>query len=327
LKFQYRLDIIKIDLSNPYMMIQKDMKNILEERLKKLNKLRPISKTLLLQLKERFGVEMTYNSNAIEGNTLTLKETYWVIQQGITVKGKSLKDHLEAKNHKEALDFLYEMIEHNKNFTFSEHLVKELHSLIIQDIDKGIAGQYRNVDVFIAGTEHVPPSSIEVPFKMRELIDWAKKNYRKMYIVEFAAMFHHKFVHIHPFKDGNGRTGRLLMNIFLMQYGFPIAIIQKNDRQKYYRVLEMADNGNYKPLALFVTQAVLRSLNIYLDVLTPSKEKENLISLARATKFCSYSQAYLGKLAKDGKLEAIKIKRNWMTTKEAVERYAKGQKA
>jgi Fic family protein len=309
------------------MMIQKDMKNILEERLKKLNKLRPISKTLLLQLKERFGVEMTYNSNAIEGNTLTLKETYWVIQQGITVKGKSLKDHLEAKNHKEALDFLYEMIEHNKNFTFSEHLVKELHSLIIQDIDKGIAGQYRNVDVFIAGTEHVPPSSIEVPFKMRELIDWAKKNYRKMYIVEFAAMFHHKFVHIHPFKDGNGRTGRLLMNIFLMQYGFPIAIIQKNDRQKYYRVLEMADNGNYKPLALFVTQAVLRSLNIYLDVLTPSKEKENLISLARATKFCSYSQAYLGKLAKDGKLEAIKIKRNWMTTKEAVERYAKGQKA
>lgn len=327
MKFQYRLDIIKIDLSNPYMMIQKDMKNILEERLKKLNKLRPISKTLLLQLKERFGVEMTYNSNAIEGNTLTLKETYWVIQQGITVKGKSLKDHLEAKNHKEALDFLYEMIEHNKNFTFSEHLVKELHSLIIQDIDKGIAGQYRNVDVFIAGTEHVPPSSIEVPFKMRELIDWAKKNYRKMYIVEFAAMFHHKFVHIHPFKDGNGRTGRLLMNIFLMQYGFPIAIIQKNDRQKYYRVLEMADNGNYKPLALFVTQAVLRSLNIYLDVLTPSKEKENLISLARATKFCSYSQAYLGKLAKDGKLEAIKIKRNWMTTKEAVERYAKGQKA
>ena len=163
------------------MMIQKDMKNILEERLKKLNKLRPISKTLLLQLKERFGVEMTYNSNAIEGNTLTLKETYWVIQQGITVKGKSLKDHLEAKNHKEALDFLYEMIEHNKNFTFSEHLVKELHSLIIQDIDKGIAGQYRNVDVFIAGTEHVPPSSIEVPFKMRELIDGKEKLQKNVY--------------------------------------------------------------------------------------------------------------------------------------------------
>lgn len=308
------------------MLIIETIKKTLEERLKSLNKLRPISKTLLLKLKERFEVEMTYNSNAIEGNTLTLKETYWVIQQGITVKGKSLKDHLEAKNHKEALDYLYEIIDNGKNFTFSEHLVKELHSLMIQDIDKNIAGKYRNVDVFIAGTEHIPPKSIEVPLKMQELIDWAKKNYKKMYIVEFAAIFHHKFVHIHPFQDGNGRTGRLLMNIFIMQYGFPIAIIQKNDRQKYYRVLEMADNGNYKPLVLFVAQAVLRSLNIYLDVLTPSKNKENFISLAKATKYCSYSQAYLGKLAKEGKLEAIKIKRNWMTTKEAVGKYVKTHK-
>ncbi len=303
------------------MLLRENLKQILEEKLKKLNKLRPISKTLLLKLKERFEVEMTYNSNAIEGNTLTLKETYWVIQQGITVKGKSLKEHLEAKNHKEALDFLYEMIEHGKNFTFSEHLIKELHSLIIQDIDKNIAGRYRNIDVFIAGTEHVPPSALEVQFKMRELVSWAQKNYKKMYITEFAAIFHHKFVNIHPFQDGNGRTGRILMNIFLMQYGFPLAIIQKNDRQKYYRVLEMADNGNYKPLVLFVAQDVLRSLNIYLDVLTPSKEKANLISLAEATRYCSYSQAYLGKLAKEGKLEAIKVRRNWMTTKEAIKNY------
>lgn len=316
----------EIDPIQPYMFIDENLKNLLEERLKSLNKLRPISKTLLLKLKERFDVEMTYNSNAIEGNALTLKETYWVIQHGITVKGKPLKDHLEAKNHKEALDFLYEMIEHNSNFTFSEHLVKELHSLIIQDIDKNIAGRYRNVDVFITGTEHRPPTAIEVPFKMRELINWAKKNYKKMYIVEFAAIFHHKFVHIHPFQDGNGRTGRLLMNIFLMRYGFPLAIIQKNDRKKYYRVLEMADNENYKSLVLFVAQAVLRSLNIYLDVLTPSKDKENFISLAEATKFCPYSQAYLGKLAKEGKLEAIKIKRNWMTTKEAVKKYVKDHK-
>lgn len=309
------------------MFIQEILKKTLEERLKKLNKLRPISKTLLLKLKERFEVEMTYNSNAIEGNTLTLKETYWVIQHGITVKGKSLKDHLEAKNHKEALDYLYGMIEHNKKFTFSEHLIKELHSLMIQNIDKNIAGQYRNIDVFIAGAEHTPPRATEIPFKMRDFVNWAQKNYKKMYIVDFAAIFHHKFVHIHPFQDGNGRTGRLLMNIFLMQYGFPLAIIQKNDRQKYYRVLEMADNGNFKPLVLFVAQAVLRSLNIYLDVLTPSKDKENFISLAEATKYCSYSQAYLGKLAKEGKLEAIKIKRNWMTTKEAVEQYVKGHKS
>lgn len=303
------------------MLLASNRKNLLEEKLKKLNKLRPISPTLLLKLKEHFEVEMAYNSNAIEGNRLTLKETYWVIQQGVTVKGKSLKDHLEAKNHKEALDYLYELIEHGSTHTISEHLIKSLHSLIIQDIDRSIAGQYRKVDVFITGTEHVPPSALEVPYKMQELIAWAQKSHKKMYVVDFAALFHHKFVHIHPFQDGNGRVGRLLMNIFLMQHGFPLTIIQNNDRQKYYRVLSRADGGNGKPLSMFVAQAILRSLNIYLDVLTPSRGKENFMSLAEATKYGPYSQAYLGKLAKEGKLEAIKLKRNWVTTKEAIQRY------
>ncbi len=305
------------------MIINEKTKQLLEERLKQLNKLRPVSTTLLLKLKERFEIEMTYHSNAIEGNTLTLKETYWVIQQGITVKGKSLKDHLEAKNHKEALNYLYDLVVHGSSNTISEHLIRSLHSLVIQDIDRNIAGRYRKVDVFITGTDHVPPSALEVPHKMQALITWARKNYSKMYVVDFAAELHHKFVHIHPFQDGNGRVGRLLMNVFLMQHGFPLVIIQKNDRQKYYRVLSEADHENYKPLAGFIAQAVLKSLNIYLDVLTPSKEKENWITLAKAKKYGSYSQAYLGKLAKEGKLEAIKPKRNWLTTKEAVERYSK----
>ncbi len=321
------LDILINAPIQPTMLLPQKQLETLEERLKQLNKLRPISSALLLKLKERFEVEMTYNSNAIEGNTLTLKETYWVIQQGITVKGKSLKDHLEAKNHHEALSYLYEMVEHGSSQTISEHMIKSLHALVLQNIDQNIAGRYRNVDVFITGTDHTPPSGIEVPHKMEELIQWARKNHRKLNVIEFAAIFHHRFVHIHPFQDGNGRVGRLLMNIFLMQYGFPLTIIQKNDRQKYYRVLAAADSGNYKPLVLFVAQAVLRSLKIYLDVLTPSKEKENLISLAEATKYCTYSQAYLGKLAKEGKLEAIKIKRNWMTTKEAIQKYVKQSKA
>ena len=303
------------------MLLTQNLRLILEDKLKKLNKLRPLSPSLLRKLKERFEIEMTFNSNAIEGNTLTLKETYWVIRQGITVKGKPLKDHLEAKNHQEALDYLYGLIGHGKSHTVSAHLIKNLHSLVIQDINRSIAGKYRDVDVFITGTDHKPPSALEVPYKMRELVLWAGANCRKMHIVEFAAVFHHKFVHIHPFQDGNGRVGRLLMNIFLMQYGFPLTIIQKNDRQKYYRVLAMADNGNYKPLVTFVAQNILRSLNIYLDVLTPAKEKENFISLAEAARFYTYSQAYLGKLAKEGKLEAIKMERNWVTTKEAVLRY------
>lgn len=305
------------------MLLAANIQDNLEKKLVELNRLRPISSTLMGKLRERFEVEMTYNSNGIEGNTLTLKETYWVIQQGITVKGKSLKDHLEAQNHKEALDYLYELVEHGTRQTISEHLIKSLHSLVIQDIDKNIAGQYRKVDVFITGTDHKPPSAIDVPLQMKKLIDWAKNNYKKMNVVEFSAMFHHKFVHIHPFQDGNGRVGRLLMNIFLMQHGFPLTIIQKNDRLKYYRVLAAADNNNYRPLILFIAQAILRSLTIYLDVLSPSKEKQHLISLAEATQYCTYSQAYLGKLAKEGKLDAVKVQRNWMTTKQAVQQYVK----
>jgi len=302
-------------------MLQKDLAQLLELKLKELNKFRPISGDLLDKLKERFEIEMTYNSNAIEGNTLTLKETFWVIQQGITVKGKPLKDHLEAKNHKEALDYLYELVDHNITNTISDTLIKNLHQLIIQDIDKNIAGRYRDVDVFITGTDHKPPSALEVPHKMSELISWARKNYGKMNIVEFSAIFHHKFVHIHPFRDGNGRVGRLLMNIFLMKYGFPIAIILNNDRKKYYRVLAEADHSNYAPLVNFVGQAVLRSLNIYLDTLTPVSKKEKYISLAEAARDFSYSAAYLGKLAKEGKIDAHKEGRNWVTTKEAIKKY------
>jgi len=308
------------------MLIDQNLQKLLEEKLKKLNKLRPISSTLVQKLREKFEIEMTYNSNAIEGNTLTLKETYWVIQQGITVKGKPLKDHLEAKNHKEALDFLYDLIDEKAKHTISEHLIKTLHSLIIQDIDKNIAGTYRDKDVFITGTDHNPPSALDVPIKMQEFINWAKNNHSKLNIVEFSAIIHHKFVHIHPFEDGNGRTGRLLMNVFLMQYGFPLVIIQKNDRQKYYRVLAKADLGDYKPLVRFIAQAVLRSLNIYLDTLTPAKEKDKWISLAEATKYCSYSQAYLGKLAKNGKIDAHKDGRNWVTTRKAIENYVRKHK-
>lgn len=111
-----------------------------------------------------------------------------------------------------------------------------------------------------------------------------------------------------------------------MRYGFPIVIIQKNERQKYYRALQAADMGNYKPLVNLVAQAILRSLSIYLDVITPSKEKEPFISLAEATRGTSYSQAYLSKLAKEGKIEAHKFKRNWVTTKTALQRYRKSRK-
>jgi len=292
------------------------------EKLKKLNGLRPLNEVMLNKIREQFQLEMTYNSNAIEGNSLTLKETFWVVQEGITIKDKPLKDHLEAKNHQEALEFLYDLVDHHKNQTISENLIKQLHHLVVRDSNRDIAGQYRNVEVMITGTDHSPPHSIDVPMKMAELVDWFKKKRKNTHVVELAALLHHKLAHIHPFVDGNGRTARLLMNALIMQAGYPIAIILKNDRKRYYRVLSQADKGNYKPLCEFIAQATIRSLNIYLRVLTPqSQKKTKYMSLKELSKKTTYSANYLRKLATQGKLEAFKDKRNWLSSEEALERY------
>ncbi len=299
----------------------------LEEKLKKLNSLRPIHPSVLAKIREQFQIEMTYNSNAIEGNSLTLKETFWVIQEGITIKEKPLKDHLEAKNHKEALEYLYELIDNSKRHTISEHLIKELHTLVVRDSQRDIAGKYRDGDVIIGGADHKPPSYLQVPSQMKSIIDWASNNKRKLHPVEFSALLHHKLAYIHPFWDGNGRTARLVMNILIMSKGYPIAVILKNDRKRYYRVLSLADDGNYAPLCEFIAQAVIRSLNIYLGILSPSQKKdEQYISLKELSKDSPYSAAYLRKLATQGKLEAHKDGRNWVTTKQAIERYIASRK-
>ncbi len=298
----------------------------LEGKLKKLNTLRPMPPSAVRKLKEQFEIEMTYNSNAIEGNSLTLRETFLVIHEGITIKNKPLKDHLEATNHKEALDFLYDLVGHEKNITFSQHLIKSLHQLVTQNIEKEWAGRYRNGPVRITGTPHQPPNALDIPHHMNDLIRWAGMNQQKLHPVELAAILHHKFVHIHPFFDGNGRTGRLIMNILLMQRGYPLAVILKNDRKRYYRVLQEADDGNPKPLVEFVAKAVERSLDIYLNALTPSsKTSERFISLKEAAKKGPYSAKYLNLLVKRGFLEAHKEGRNWVTSKEAIKRYMAGR--
>jgi len=122
---------------------------------------------------------MTYNSNAIEGNSLTLKETYLVINEGITIKGKPLKDHLEAKSHKEALDYLYSLVESGKNNTVSERFIRSLNQIVMQDIDKEWAGKYRNSGVIIGGADHKPPEALEIPRLMQNLISWVGDNSKK----------------------------------------------------------------------------------------------------------------------------------------------------
>lgn len=301
-------------------------KDRIEGKLKTLNSYRPLPESAVRKIREQFEIEMTYNSNAIEGNSLTLKETFLVINEGITIKGKPLRDHLEARNHKEALDYLYDLVSKNKRNTVSEALIRSFNQIVIQDIDKEWAGRYRNSEVAITGSKNKPPSAIEVPGLISELVGWLKKNRAKLYIVELAALLHYKIVAIHPFFDGNGRTARLLMNVILMERSYPLAIILKNDRKKYYTVLSKADKGDLAPFIRFVAQAVERSLDIYLRVLTPSgKKKERFVSLTELSKGSGFSPKYLNLLAGMGKLEAYKEGRNWVSSKEALKRYLEGR--
>ena len=296
--------------------------NRIDQKKRQLEKLRPLPKTALAKLQERFEVEMTYNSNAIEGNSLTLKETYLVINEGITIKGKPLKDHLEAKDHHEALEMVFELVDQKSKPTLSEHLIRSLHQLVVKKSDEEIAGKYRDTNVFIAGSSHVPPDALQAQVEMKKLLSWYSVNQSKIHPIELAAILHHKLVHIHPFIDGNGRTARLVMNISLMRSGYPLAVILKNDRKKYYRVLQTADEGKFSPLARFVAQTVERSLDIYLDTLSPrTKLSEKYLLLSKISPKTPYAAEYLNLLARQGKLEAHKLGRNWLTSKEAVQRY------
>lgn len=303
-------------------MIPKALLKRIDEKLKLIQSHRPLTGSVVQKLKEQFSIEMTYNSNAIEGNRLTLKETFLVINEGITVKGRSLKDHLEAKNHYEAIHYLYDLIEHGKRKTVSEQLIRSLQQLVIKDIEDQEAGKYRTGNVMIMGSSHRPPEAYEVPKLMEELVVWVRKNMNKMHPVELAALAHHRLVHIHPFSDGNGRTARLFMNLILMQKGYPMVIILKNDRQKYYRALDKADRRNTADIERLIAQSVERSMSIYLKVIkSGSSAREKLVPLSSLTKQSGFSEKYLNLLAGSGKLEAHKEGRNWLSSQRALDLY------
>lgn len=302
--------------------LDKKIQKRIDEKLKTLNSFRPLPASAVQKLREQFEIEMTYNSNAIEGNSLTLKETYLVINEGLTIKGKPLKDHIEAKSHKEALDYLYSLVESGKNNTVSETFIRSLNQIVMRDIDREWAGKYRNSGVIIGGADHTPSDALEIPKLMQELVSWVGENQKKMHPVELASILHHKLVYIHPFFDGNGRTSRLVMNIILMQSGFPLVIVLKNDRRRYYRTLALADKENYAPFVNFIARTVERTLDIYLKILVPSKKgKEEFVSLSELSKESHFTEKYLNLLARTGKLEAHKEGRNWLSSKDALKRY------
>jgi Fic family protein len=295
----------------------------IDRKLALIQKRRPLPAAVVAKLKEQFAIEMTFNSNAIEGNRLSLKETFLVISEGVTVKGKSLKEHLEAKDHYEAMQFLYDLIEHEKRHTLSEHLIRSLQQLVVSETDPKSAGSYRAGSVMITGSSHAPPEAHEIPHLMRQLVAWINSRPASMHPVEVAALAHHRLVFIHPFVDGNGRTARLLMNLLLMQKGYPLAVILKNDRKKYYEALDSADKGKPGKLAVLVAQAVERSMTLYLRALGSGDER--YLPLSEIAKKSPFSAKYLNLLVRSGKLEAHKEGRSWVTSREALERYLAGR--
>ncbi|MEE9351406.1 MAG: Fic family protein [Thiotrichaceae bacterium] len=205
----------------------------------KLNSLRPLPPNSVKSLHEQLVLDWTYNSNAIEGNTLTLKETK-VVLEGITIGGKSMREHFEAINHKEAIDYVEAIIADEE--PFSEHVIKSIHQLILKNIDNENAGVYRKENVLIAGAEHKPPDHMLVAEQMTALME--DYSQFKGHPVERAAQLHSDFVKIHPFVDGNGRTARLLMNLDLMKAGFQPVIIKAANRLVYYEALDKGHTKN-----------------------------------------------------------------------------------
>ena len=297
----------------------------LTSSLAELNHHRPLKPSILKKLREQFTVEMTYHSNAIEGNRLTLKETLLVLREGLTIKGKNLQEHLEAKNHEEAMNFLFEVVDSKMRLTLSHHLIRQLHQLVVKDTESKIAGTYRNTDVQILGSKHRPPPGYQVQEQMTKFLEWMTENKSNYHPAEFAALAHHRFVAIHPFEDGNGRTGRLLMNLLLMRSGYPIAIIQKNDRTKYYNALDDADAGDMLAIVRIVAQAVERTLNIYLKAIVKSSFLSELLLLSQLADKTEFSSKHLNLLARKGTLKAQKEGRNWYSSLKAIEDYKKSR--
>lgn len=250
------------------------MNNKLKELASKKEKLQALLKTkpknFQNQLDEWVRVELTYSSNFIEGNTLTRQQTAEVIERGVSavIKNKPLKDQLEALNHSKAIDLIRKIAEQVKGHQFiSEADIKNIHKTILTGIDGYSAGNYRQTEVFIRGVNDVTfPQPNQIPIKMRQLIEWSERQ-QETHPVTIAANLHLKFVTIHPFTDGNGRTGRLLMNLVLLLNDYPLAIIRAEERQEYLENLhKLQTKKNNKDYYSLIYRAAERSLDAYLNL-------------------------------------------------------------
>ncbi|MFA6527804.1 MAG: Fic family protein [Candidatus Babeliales bacterium] len=233
----------------------------------KINRYRPLEGNVLGSLKDYYNVGLTYSSNALEGNSLTETETKIIIEDGLTVSGKPLRDHFEAIGHSEAFTMMFAMAQQK---SFSQADIQQLHKLFYHRIDMARAGAYRTEQVFISGSEYALPTPDKVAVLMQQFITDYGMLPDGMHGVEYAALVHKIFVFIHPFVDGNGRVARLLMNLVLLQHGYFVAIIPPVRRRDYIASLEKAhrDDSDFK---MFIASMVYETQKDVARLLEGSK--------------------------------------------------------
>ncbi|MDR2506121.1 MAG: Fic family protein [Oscillospiraceae bacterium] len=239
--------------------------NEIDELTRKLKALRPLTQTELARLSEEFVIENTYDSNAIEGNSLTLRETALILKAGITIGEKPLKDHLEAIGHRDAFAYVMTLAESQTRLT--ERVIKEIHSLVLinDPLHKGV---YRNIPVTITGASHTPPQPYLVPIQLERLLAEYEVAPRGKHIIEAVSEFHLRFEGIHPFVDGNGRTGRLILNLELIKAGLLPVNIKYADRRKYYDCFDDYSNGKTaQALVGLIAGYEIQELARYINIL------------------------------------------------------------
>ncbi len=245
-----------------------DLVSQLDSLSAKWTSVKPLEGIQLEKLQEYFNVAYTYDSNRIEGNTLTLQETHLVVNEGLTIGGKSMREHLEAVNHYEAIDYIYDLVA--RKVKISERVIKELHHLVLKGIDRDNAGRYRTVPVIISGSAHKPSQPYLLARQMEELLEFYDTKKSVLHPVILAAEMHLRLVTIHPFIDGNGRTSRLLMNLILLQNGFTIANLKGSDtaRLAYYRALENAQTDDaHNDFYRLILETCVMSLEAHLEMI------------------------------------------------------------
>lgn len=294
--------------------------NLLTEKKKKLDALRLLSKEAVSNLEEWLKVELTYSSNAIEGNTLSRIETAEVIEKGVsaTISGKPLKDQLEAINHARAIEFIKDLARQRKGHQFiKEEDILAIHKIILSGIMDEWAGRYRQTPVIIRGSDVELPEARDVPRLMDSFIKWLE-NQQEAHPVRVAILAHYKFETIHPFIDGNGRVGRLLMNLILILNDYPMAIIKNEQRTRYLNAFKIGQStSDWSLLADLIEESVERSLDAYINAAEGKAALPALLGDATALEEKLYKIGALAKAAS----ETIPTIRYW--TQEGLLKVAK----